>query len=146
MESDVIDVAAMARFIKKSKQLGESTLVDIDGSTIYSLMTPQGIEYFKDRSRSILHRLGGPAVLYGNNEEWWRDGKLHRENGPALVSINYTQTAQMSQNGQWNNTNSRLKEYYYDGKKMKDAEELARVVARAYNKIIAPELDSLYNL
>jgi hypothetical protein len=31
------------------------------------------------------HRLDGPAIEYSNGDnEWWMDGKLHREDGPAI--------------------------------------------------------------
>jgi hypothetical protein len=32
-----------------------------------------------------IHRDGGPAVEYPNNrKEWWREGELHRKDGPAV--------------------------------------------------------------
>lgn len=32
------------------------------------------------------HRVGGPAVVYGNGgERWYINGKLHREDGPAVT-------------------------------------------------------------
>lgn len=38
-----------------------------------------------------LHRLDGPAVIYGNEEkQWWVEGKLHRLNGPAIEWPNGT--------------------------------------------------------
>jgi len=34
-----------------------------------------------------LHRLNGPAVEYTDGgKEWWHDGKLHRDDGPAVES------------------------------------------------------------
>lgn len=38
-----------------------------------------------------IHRVGSPAVVWKDNSsfpgrlEWWRDGVLHREDGPALI-------------------------------------------------------------
>jgi hypothetical protein len=32
-----------------------------------------------------LHREDGPAIEYANGtKQWWLDGKLHREDGPAI--------------------------------------------------------------
>lgn len=34
----------------------------------------------------LIHRVGGPAVIYGWGErQWWINGKRHREDGPAIV-------------------------------------------------------------
>jgi len=47
-----------------------------------------------------LHREDGPAIKYRNGaESWYKDGILHRKNGPALT---------------YNNDDD--KEWYYDGK------------------------------
>ena len=33
-----------------------------------------------------LHREDGPAVIWADGtEEWWLNGKLHREGGPAVI-------------------------------------------------------------
>ena len=38
-----------------------------------------------------LHREGGPARVWLNGtKEWWRDAKLHRKNGPAITYHNGT--------------------------------------------------------
>jgi len=43
--------------------------------------------YYSDKEMKIRHRADGPAVEYKNgDEQWYRDGKLHREDGPAKVS------------------------------------------------------------
>lgn len=50
--------------------------------------------YYKDGK---FHREDGPAVIYKNDhhkdyhELWYKDGKLHRENGPAVVYPNEVQ-------------------------------------------------------
>ena len=32
-----------------------------------------------------LHREDGPAIVYSNgSKSWWVDGQLHREDGPAI--------------------------------------------------------------
>jgi phage baseplate assembly protein gpV len=44
--------------------------------------------YFKDRAKTILHRLDGPAVEYANGtREWHVNGVPHRMDGPAFDSI-----------------------------------------------------------
>jgi len=43
--------------------------------------------YYSDKEMKIRHRVDGPAIEYKNgDEQWYRDGKLHRENGPAKVT------------------------------------------------------------
>jgi hypothetical protein len=46
-----------------------------------------GIErWFKNDK---LHRLDGPALIYTNGTEYWyKDGELHRLNGPAITYSN----------------------------------------------------------
>jgi hypothetical protein len=40
---------------------------------------------YKDRVRTILHRLDGPAIEWADeSKEWCIDGKRHRLNGPAV--------------------------------------------------------------
>lgn len=42
--------------------------------------------YYKPGTH-LQHRIGGPAVIYGDHaEEWWKDGKLHRDDGPAKTT------------------------------------------------------------
>ena len=38
-------------------------------------------------ARRVLHRVGGPAVIRPGPkfEEWYQHGKLHREDGPAII-------------------------------------------------------------
>jgi len=44
------------------------------------------IRYYKDGK---LHREGGPAIIYNNGDrEWYFNGKLHREDGPAIEYSN----------------------------------------------------------
>jgi len=47
-----------------------------------------GTFYYKDKKMTILHRLDGPAMVTdhdGTEEVWYKDGKLHREDGPAII-------------------------------------------------------------
>ena len=40
--------------------------------------------YYKDKAKTILHRLDGPAVITTEGvKAWWTNGKLHRLDGPA---------------------------------------------------------------
>ena len=44
------------------------------------------IRYFKD---GLLHREDGPAVEWPNGDkEWFFEGKRHNENGPAVIAFN----------------------------------------------------------
>lgn len=46
------------------------------------------VEYYKNGK---LHREDGPAVIYNNGrKEWWVNGRRHREGGPAVEWINGT--------------------------------------------------------
>ena len=41
--------------------------------------------YYKDKEKTILHRMDGPAIEYANGcKGWYQNGKLHRMDGPAL--------------------------------------------------------------
>jgi hypothetical protein len=45
-------------------------------------------EWYKDRK---LHREGGPALIHSDGTQfWYRDGKLHREDGPAITYVDGT--------------------------------------------------------
>ena len=44
------------------------------------------IEY---RLNGKLHRENGPAIIWANGDkEWYINGKLHRKDGPAIESVN----------------------------------------------------------
>ena len=43
------------------------------------------------RQHGLLHRVGGPARTEPGYEEWWQDGKRHREDGPAFTYPDGTQ-------------------------------------------------------
>ena len=55
--------------------------------------------YYKDkygnqewRKNGKLHREDGPAIIYAHgSQEWWVNGKLHREDGPAFILPDGTQ-------------------------------------------------------
>ena len=36
-----------------------------------------------------LHREDGPAIIEGNRQAWYLNGKLHREDGPAYINDEY---------------------------------------------------------
>ena len=41
--------------------------------------------WYKDAERTILHRIGGPAVEYADGgKAWYQDGLRHRIGGPAI--------------------------------------------------------------
>jgi hypothetical protein len=45
--------------------------------------SPDGTQFwYKDGKR---HREDGPAIIWPDGyQSWWKDGKLHREDGPVL--------------------------------------------------------------
>ena len=54
------------------------------------LVVDDGVQrWYKDDK---LHREDGPAVVWADGtQEWWREGKQHREDGPAVVWADGTQ-------------------------------------------------------
>jgi len=45
--------------------------------------------YYKDKAKTILHRLDGPAIEWANGyKAWYINGQRHREDGPAFESAN----------------------------------------------------------
>jgi len=57
--------------------------------------------YYTIRYSKIFHREDGPAVIYdgGRQKRWYRYGKLHRVDGPAII------------------TSDLVEEWYIDGKR-----------------------------
>ncbi len=51
---------------------------------------PDGTQkWYKDGKR---HREDGPAIIYANGRQYWyKDGKRHREDGPAVIWPDGTQ-------------------------------------------------------
>ena len=43
--------------------------------------------YYKDKDRTIRHRIDGPSNIWSDgHKEWYANGKLHRLDGPAYES------------------------------------------------------------
>jgi len=41
--------------------------------------------YYKDKNKTIRHRIDGPAIEYADgSKSWWVDGKRHRLDGPTI--------------------------------------------------------------
>jgi len=66
-------------------------------------------EWYKDGKR---HREGGPAVRHKKNELWFKDGQLHRLDGPAVI------------------TGGGPKEYWIDGQKLSPKEYKKEIIRR----------------
>jgi hypothetical protein len=49
----------------------------------YSLV--DNVSFAEAEQCKLLHRLDGPAVVAGRDEEWFAFGQLHRDDGPALT-------------------------------------------------------------
>jgi hypothetical protein len=55
------------------------------GSTTSENGTVRHFAKFDSMPESVPHKIGGPAIIYENGtEEWWVNGFLHREDGPAI--------------------------------------------------------------
>lgn len=51
----------------------------------YILRSVNGIFYYKDKEKTILHREDGPAIeLKSGSKLWYFNGNFHREDGPAI--------------------------------------------------------------
>ena len=78
-------------------------------------------KWYKDRK---LHREDGPAVERANGTlEWYKDGKLHRDDGPAVERANGNGTLEWYKNGELHREDGPAFEYadgtkkwYKDGK------------------------------
>lgn len=53
------------------------------------LFLPSGTKVYYNENNDM-HRLDGPAFIHHNGyKEWWKDGKFHREDGPAIIRCKY---------------------------------------------------------
>lgn len=65
--------------IKKLLKLEASSPVEFEDAT-----SGKRIEW--QLPNGVIHRVFGPAVIYGNVSHCWvQNGQLHREDGPAIV-------------------------------------------------------------
>jgi hypothetical protein len=62
----------------------------ISGEELYTNISSHGDKiYFKDKDRTIRHRIDGPAFNYINGfKAWYVNDKRHRLDGPAIVYHN----------------------------------------------------------
>lgn len=69
---------------KETKYPKKKKLIDSDGKKIFK--TDYGEWTIYENSNNQYHRIGGPAATWDDgSENWYKDGMLHREDGPALV-------------------------------------------------------------
>jgi hypothetical protein len=61
------------------------------------IVCPDGTQQWWQNGR--LHREDGPAVIFPDGtQEWWLNGKLHREDGPAVIRPNGIQVWYINDN------------------------------------------------
>ena len=69
------------------KQAGEAINLEeiLKGISLTPVTFNDNTQMYFDKKLN-LHNEGGPAVIYPDNErqEWWVNGQLHREDGPAI--------------------------------------------------------------
>ena len=63
-------------------------LVNIDGELLYKSNLGVPAVYYKDPEARIPHRLNGPAYDDVITKVWYKDGRRHRINGPAVERVN----------------------------------------------------------
>jgi hypothetical protein len=92
-------------------------VIDSDGNTIWMYDTTDKTFYFKQSDGVDLHRVGGPAIINKDIKvfEWHCNGKLHREDGPAL---DFSQCTEPS-------LKDLPSEYHIHGEELSEAEYLA---------------------
>ena len=74
-----VDEAGTARWYKDAKC---TTLHRESGPAVE--YTNDGTKFWYRNGK--LHRTGGPAIVYkGGHKEWYRNGRLHRTDGPAII-------------------------------------------------------------
>jgi len=55
------------------------------------IISDAGTQYWFRNDK--LHRDDGPAVVHADGTQtWYRDGKLHRDDGPAIISADGSQS------------------------------------------------------
>ena len=62
----------------------ETTIIDGIEVTHSQGQTEESFYYWKGSDR-IYHRIAGPAIIKPGVEYWFKHGKLHREDGPAMI-------------------------------------------------------------
>ena len=63
-------------------------IIDSDGNEVIRCIFKEVCMY-KHPTTDEYHRIGGPALKWTDGEEsWYKHGRLHRENGPAVVRHN----------------------------------------------------------
>lgn len=85
----------------KSHRIGGPAFIDIDGGRITrEIWRIDGVEtredgpsYISDdieewRLNGEYHRIGGPAKIFNGNIFYYQYGKLHRDDGPAVILVN----------------------------------------------------------
>ena len=76
-----------------------------------------------------LHREDGPAIVDGNIQEWWLNGNRHREDGPAIINGKYRA---WYLNGKWHREDGPAiigdgyQEWYLNGEGLSEADFLKR--------------------
>lgn len=99
--------------------------------------------YYKDREMSIIHRNDGPAIEYSSgSKEWWVDGVMHREDGPAAILVSKPRKEWWI-NGKLHREDGPAIEYgsnsygypehcayYIDGERYTDKEHYTQAIAR----------------
>ena len=68
--------------LKEGKWICQGKRYDEEGEEI---LNEKGDIYLLWYKNGLLHRENGPAVEYSNGKkEWYKNGELHREDGPAI--------------------------------------------------------------
>lgn len=96
-----VRIVDLDQFLKSSslaeRLLAEKRRVQLDQQTKFTIHTKDGIYYnatadfYKQLSnKKVIHNDNGPAVESSFNSAWYKDGLLHRIDGPALFCFDGT--------------------------------------------------------
>lgn len=90
----------------------DNIIIDSDGNSIIRCIFDE-VCIYRHPTTDEYHRIGGPALKWTDGEEsWYKYGKLHRENGPAVIRHN------------------RIDDYYIEGELLYKEEFYRRLVKR----------------
>lgn len=125
---EMLAIPAVARFAIKNRNwiyTKITKVIELSGQPAYTVCArfhrypedehavifPNGGRWYR---WGKLHRENGPAVISVDIEKWYQDGKIHRDGGPAVINI--LEWEEWWQNGKLHRDNGPAVIYYEGGK------------------------------
>ena len=104
--------------------------------------------WYKDAAMKKRHRVGGPAVEFGDGQkEWYKDGVRHRKDGPAVEYCNGYKAWYRYGKYQRNDGNAvedvhGYRAWYINGEELTE-EEISKLVQRFGDKGMSERIEKL---